>query len=153
MTRKILIMGLSGAGKTTLAKALVPLLNAVYFNADEVRQHINSDLGFSLQDRITHAMRLGWLCDRVVEAGVFAVADFICPTVQTRAAFGSAFTVWVDRGVTRSAYADTDALFEPPEHVDVHVTSMGTPRFWAERIAALVRPHFGAEKAFLEKLS
>ena len=42
--------------------------------------------------------------------------------------------------MTRSAYADTDALFEPPEHADVRVTGEGTPQFWAERIAALVRP-------------
>ena len=36
--RKILIMGLPGAGKTTLAKALTPRLSAVHFNADEVRK-------------------------------------------------------------------------------------------------------------------
>jgi predicted ATPase len=33
MSRKILIMGLPGAGKTTLANALAPLLNAVVFKA------------------------------------------------------------------------------------------------------------------------
>ncbi len=32
--RKILIMGLPGSGKTTLAELLVPRLNAVWFNAD-----------------------------------------------------------------------------------------------------------------------
>ncbi len=48
MQRKILIMGLPGAGKTTLARELAPLLNAVLFNADEVRQNINRDLGYSV---------------------------------------------------------------------------------------------------------
>src|SRR5690554_2339715 len=43
MRRKILVMGLPGAGKTTLARLLVPRLNAVHFNADEVRTHINQD--------------------------------------------------------------------------------------------------------------
>ncbi len=47
MYRKILIMGLPGSGKTALATALAPRLNAVHFNADEVRQNINKDLGFS----------------------------------------------------------------------------------------------------------
>ena len=45
--RKILIMGLPGAGKTTLASALAPPLNAVVFNADAVRVNLSRDLGFS----------------------------------------------------------------------------------------------------------
>src|ERR1700690_4142923 len=97
MSRKILIMGLPGAGKTTLATALAPLLNAVVFNADAVRANLSRDLGFSLEDRVEHARRIGWMCDRVVEAGGTVIADFICPTAETRAAFGPAFTIWVDR--------------------------------------------------------
>ena len=38
--KKILIMGLPGAGKTTLASELVPLLNAKWLNADEVRKKL-----------------------------------------------------------------------------------------------------------------
>lgn len=33
------------------------------------------------------ARRMGWLCDRVIKVGGFAIADFICPTVATRKAF------------------------------------------------------------------
>jgi predicted kinase len=36
MSRKILVMGLPGSGKTTLATALAPLLNAVVFNAEPI---------------------------------------------------------------------------------------------------------------------
>jgi len=43
MKKKILIMGLPGAGKTALAKALAPRLNAAHYNADEVRANINKD--------------------------------------------------------------------------------------------------------------
>jgi adenylylsulfate kinase len=78
--RKILIMGLPGAGKTTLAKLLAARLNAVHFNADEIRANINKDLGFDESDRIEQARRMGWLCDQVIKTGGFAVADFICPT-------------------------------------------------------------------------
>src|SRR5262245_42813125 len=85
LIRKILIMGLPGAGKTTLAISLAPLLNAVVFNADAVRANISCHLGFSHADRIEHARRMGWLCDRVVEAGGTVIADFICPTEETRA--------------------------------------------------------------------
>jgi adenylylsulfate kinase-like enzyme len=52
--KKILIMGLPGAGKSTLAKALAQRLNAVHLNADEIRTEINKGLGFSLEDRIEH---------------------------------------------------------------------------------------------------
>ena len=83
MQRKILIMGLPGAGKTTLANALAPLLNAVVFNADAVRANLSRDLGFSHEDRVEHARRMGWMCDRVVEAGGTVIADFICPTADT----------------------------------------------------------------------
>ena len=75
--RKIL-MGLPGSGKTTLAHALAPLLNAVTFNADGVRANLSRDLGFSHKDRIGHARRMGWMCDRVIEAGGTAIADFVC---------------------------------------------------------------------------
>ena len=55
MKRKILIMGLPGAGKSTLANTLAPLLNAVVFNADAVRANLSRDLGFSHEDRVEHA--------------------------------------------------------------------------------------------------
>src|SRR6266566_3065369 len=100
MYRKILIVGLPGAGKTTLARALAPRLNAVHFNADDVRREVSKDLGFSEADRIEHSRRMGWLCDQVVKTGCFAIADFICPTLETRAAFtegSEAFIVWMDR--------------------------------------------------------
>jgi hypothetical protein len=146
--RKILIMGLPGAGKTTLAKLLVPRLNAVHFNADEVRRHVNKDLGFSEPDRVEHARRMGWLCDQVTMTGGFAVADFICPTPETRAAFtegGEAFIVWVDR-IERSRFEDTNRLFVPPERCDLRIPPEGGPEYWAEQISRRIRPIFDPKK-------
>jgi adenylylsulfate kinase len=141
MKRKVLIMGLPGAGKTTLARELAPMLNAVVFNADEVRAHINRDLGFSPEDRIEHARRMGWMCDRVVEAGSTAIADFICPTPETRSAFGAAFTIWVDR-IAEGRFEDTNRLFVPPAEPDVRVTALGAPLYWAEKIIRQLCPSF-----------
>jgi nucleoside-triphosphatase THEP1 len=133
MKRKILIMGLPGAGKTTLALILAPRLKAVLFNADEVRANINRELGFSHEDRIEHARRMGWLCDRVVDAGGTAIADFICPTPETRAAFGSAFVIFVDR-IGSGRFEDTSRLFVPPAAYDLRVGPEGTAQHWAEVI-------------------
>lgn len=145
MRRKILIMGLPGSGKTTLARELAPLLSAALFNADEVRANINRDLGFSHEDRIEHARRMGWLCDRVAEAGGIAIADFICPTPDTRAAFGPAFTVWLDR-IKEGRFADTNRMFVPPDAFDIRVEPEGSPGFWAQRIVEMIRPAFDPKK-------
>jgi adenylylsulfate kinase len=143
--RKILIMGLPGAGKTTLASALGPLLNAVVFNADAVRANLSRDLGFSHDDRVEHARRMGWMCDRVVEAGGTVIADFICPTPDTRAAFGEAFTIWLDR-IEVGRFEDTNRMFVAPDHVDLRVPAECTPQYWAERALALLRPTFNPQK-------
>ena len=128
-------MGLPGAGKTTLARLLAPALGAVLFNADEVRANINKELGFSLEDRIEHARRMGWLCDRVVEAGGVAIADFVCPTVETRTAFNAGFVVWVDR-IAQGRFADTNRMFQPPLCWNVRIAPEGAPEEWATKVKA-----------------
>ena len=111
----IQIIGLPGAGKTALATALANRINAVHFNADEVRADLNSDLGFKSEARIEQARRMGALARLTSKQGFITVVDFICPTSQTREAFGKAdIQIWVDR-IKESRFPDTDAMWENPE--------------------------------------
>ena len=85
----IQIIGLPGSGKTELAKALKERINAIHLNADEVRATVNSDLGFTAEDRIEQARRMGEMARLIAKQGVAPViVDFVCPTELTRKTFG-----------------------------------------------------------------
>lgn len=107
-------MGLSGAGKTTLALELRANIDAVMVNGDLVRADLCSDLTFSLEDRIEHARRIGAIARLLADQGHNVIVDFICPTEATRAAFGERdLTVWVDR-LDNGYFEDTNRLWEVP---------------------------------------
>lgn len=118
--RKFLIMGLPGSGKTTLAKELSEKINAIHLNADEMRNKVWTDLTFKYTDRLIQAKRMGALSDLLNKQGHNTIADFVCPTDETRKNFGKAFIVWVDR-IEKSRFEDTNKLFEKPRKVDVHI--------------------------------
>lgn len=116
---KILIFGLPGSGKTTLAKPFAELIGGVHINADEVRTKYD-DWDFTPEGRMRQAQRMRYLSDGVVMAGKIAVTDFVCPTKAVRKAFDPDFTVWMDT-ISRGRFEDTNDMFETPEEVDYHV--------------------------------
>lgn len=113
----IQIIGQAGAGKTALASALADRINAIHINADEVRAGLNKDLGFELKDRIENARRLGELA-RLLKNQI-VIVDFICPTKETREAFGKPdILIWVNR-LQEGRFEDTNKMWEDPEEYDL----------------------------------
>lgn len=118
----IQIIGLPGSGKTALATALKERINAIHLNADEVRSTVNSDLGFTAEDRIEQARRMGEMARLIANQGVAPViVDFVCPTKETREAFGPAnIIVWVDR-IKQGRFEDTNKMWQDPERFDIRI--------------------------------
>jgi len=138
MTSRILIMGLPGAGKTTLAAELsTQFYNAGYtsmwFNADDIRKQFN-DWDFSKEGRMRQALRMRYLADDA--RADFAICDFVAPLQEMRDAFDAQWTIWVDT-VTESSYKDTDTIFEKPALCHFRVTEKDSKK-WAAQIALTI---------------
>ena len=98
MSKRILIMGLPGAGKTTLADKLRTYLETAgiivdWFNADEIRKQFN-DWDFSHAGRIRQSLRMFDL-SKTSDAD-FVICDFVAPLVEMRNNYKADWTIWVD---------------------------------------------------------
>ena len=124
-------MGLPGSGKTTLASNLVPLLNAKWLNADEVRKAAN-DWDFSSEGRTRQANRMWTKALEFKIQGLNVVADFVCPTPAARELFPADYIIWMDT-IKEGRFDDTNKMFVKPEKFDFHVTSQNANE-WSEKI-------------------
>ena len=116
----ILVMGLPGSGKTTLAKKLIPMFNAVWLNADKVREEAN-DWDFSEKGRSIQANRMRLLANKAKSENRNVIADFVCPTEYTRKEFNADYTIWMDT-IKEGRFEDTNKMFEAPSKYDFKVT-------------------------------
>jgi adenylylsulfate kinase len=82
--------GLPSAGKTTIARAVAPLLvargwNVEVLDGDEVRQGISADLGFDRSAREMHARRVAFVAKLLARNGAIPIVALISPYASSRA--------------------------------------------------------------------
>ena len=150
MAQRILIMGLPGSGKTTLAGELKKYLElhgeisysralqehigdyncqVNWFNADDIRRKYN-DWDFSNDGRIRQSIRMFQFS--MEAGGDYVICDFVAPLVEMRNNFKADWTIWVDT-IDQGRFEDTNKAFVPPEVYDFRVTEQNAEK-WAEFI-------------------
>jgi sulfate adenylyltransferase len=168
----VFLTGLSGAGKSTIADALIASLESegrpvTVLDGDVVRTHLSSELTFSREHRDLNIRRIGWVAGEVVKHGGTVVVAAIAPFDQAREEartlvekYGRFILVHVatslevceDRDV-KGLYAKARAgeipqftgvsdPYEPPARADLTIDTAVTP---LEESVALIRAAIDAE--------
>ena len=118
----IWLTGLSGSGKSTVAVAaervLVDRGRAAYvLDGDNIRHGLNSNLGFSPEDRTENIRRIGEVSKLFADAGMIVLSSFISPYRADRDAIrenmdaGDFIEVWVDASVETCESRDVKGLY------------------------------------------
>jgi hypothetical protein len=178
LTKRILIMGLPGAGKTYFSERLkkylednssvntMPMWRATnmetapvkytskvdWFNADEIRKRFN-DWDFSKEGRIRQSIRMFDFA--VASTGDFVICDFVAPLVEMRNNFKADWTIWIDT-ITAGRFEDTNKAFIPPEVYDFRITEQNAEK-WVKFVGNHIlqdqrRPVFDWKKETVQML-
>ncbi len=88
-SKVIWLTGLSGSGKTTIAIGLEKELNKKGYltqilDGDNIRKGINSDLGFSEEDRVENIRRIAEISKLFINCGIITINCFVSPTEEMR---------------------------------------------------------------------
>ncbi|OCL27704.1 adenylyl-sulfate kinase [Orenia metallireducens] len=131
--------GLSGAGKSTIAveveKELIKLGKVVYrLDGDNVRHGLNSDLGFTAEDRNENIRRIAEVAALFKDAGLITLASFISPYqeirdfARQRAGEDNFIEVYVKADVETCAERDPKGLYEKAKSGEIkNFTGISAP--------------------------
>lgn len=176
--KRILVMGLPGAGKTYFAERLktylednsnvdtMPIARMVqyelpptiykskvdWFNADDVRKKFN-DWDFSKEGRIRQSLRM---FDFAIKCtGDFVICDFVAPLTEMRNNYKADWTIWIDT-IEKGRYEDTNKAFVPPDVYDFRITEQNAEK-WVEFVGDHIllnrrRPTFDWKKETVQML-
>lgn len=119
----IWLTGLSGSGKSTIAVAAEKALNQLgrltyILDGDNIRHGLNSNLGFSPEDRTENIRRIGEVSRLFTDAGIIVFSSFISPYRADRDAArklmgdGDFIEVWVDATVETCEGRDVKGLYK-----------------------------------------
>lgn len=164
--------GLSGAGKSTIANHLERLLyherrHTILLDGDNIRHGLNSDLGFSDEDRIENLRRIAEVAKLMTEAGLIVLVASISPFRSARQFArnlmepGEFIEIFVDTPLEECVKRDPKGLYkqvlsgeighftgfgspyEPPERPELHLrTAEAGPSELAQQIVSFLKGRF-----------
>jgi adenylylsulfate kinase len=174
--RVIWMTGLSGAGKTTIARGLEKeLLKKGYLSqvidGDDLRAGLNKNLGFSNEDRKENLRRIAEISRLFINCGVITINSFISPTHEVRSMaksiVGKDYYIEVfinaplevceqrdNKGLYRKArqglikdFTGIDSPFEPPLNANIEIkTDRLTIKESVDTLLSYILPHVEHKK-------
>jgi sulfate adenylyltransferase len=123
----VYLIGLSGAGKTTISKALRERFRERFdedditlLDGDVIREHLGQGLGFSKKDRSINVRRIGYVAGMIVRAGGIVVCANIAPYEDDRVynrkliedLGGKYIEVYVDTPLAKCEERDVKGLYK-----------------------------------------
>jgi adenylylsulfate kinase-like enzyme len=115
------IIGLSGAGKTSLAKevvikAKIEKNNTVLVDGDVIREIFGNDLSYSMEDRLKNAERICQLCKFLDDQGINVVCAILSIFPETREwnreNINKYYEVFIDTPMTNLVSRDSKGIYE-----------------------------------------
>ena len=114
------LTGLSGAGKSTIAEAIAPVLRGrglrvEVLDGDVVRTNLSKGLGFSKEDRDTNIRRIGFVAELLARNGVAVIVAAISPyravREEVRVQIGDFVEVYVRCSLEELTRRDVKGLY------------------------------------------